>query len=67
MYSYVPADDGGGKLNLIAVGRLQSPRVRELSVAVDRYPVGLLDGTQAGGYPGLADGDGLAVLPAVGT
>ena len=28
--------------------------------------VGAFDGAQAGGYPGFADGDGLAVLPAVG-
>ena len=35
-------------------------------VAFDRHPVGLFDGAQAGGYPGLAGGDGLAVAAAVG-
>ena len=35
-------------------------------VALVRCPVGLLDGPQPGGDPGLAGGDGLAVAPAVG-
>ena len=35
-------------------------------VALDRRAVGLFDGAEAGGYPGLAGGDGLAVLSAVG-
>ena len=39
---------------------------RERGVALDRCPVGLLDGSQPGGYPGLAGGDGLAVAAAVG-
>ena len=35
-------------------------------VALDCYAVGVFDGSQAGGYPGLAGGDGLAVAAAVG-
>ena len=38
----------------------------ELGVAVDGRAVGLFDGAEAGGYPGLAGGDGLAVAAAVG-
>src|ERR1035441_3565470 len=41
-------------------------RWRGYGVAFDRDPVGVLDGAQAGGHPGLAGGDGLAVAPAVG-
>src|SRR5712691_7009079 len=41
-------------------GRFERP------VALVRDPVGALDGAQAGGYAGLAGGDGLAVAPAVG-
>jgi predicted transposase YbfD/YdcC len=36
------------------------------SVAFDGHTVGLFDGAEAGGYPGLAGGDGLAVASAVG-
>ncbi len=43
-----------------------SRRRAEQRVAVDRRPVGLFDGAEAGGYPGLAGGDGLAVAAAVG-
>src|SRR6516225_1371470 len=39
---------------------------RERFVALDRRPVGVLDGPQPGGDPRLAGGDGLAVAPAVG-
>ena len=35
-------------------------------VAVDRCPIGVFHGAQVGGYPGLAGGDGLAVLSTVG-
>jgi hypothetical protein len=35
-------------------------------VAFDGHAVGALDGAEAGGYPGFAGGDGLAVLSAVG-
>ena len=35
-------------------------------VAFDGQAVGLLDGAQAGGYPGFTGGDGLAVAAAVG-
>ena len=38
----------------------------EHGVALDGYPVGVLDGAEAGGYPGFAGGDGLAVAAAVG-
>ena len=41
-------------------------RRRIRGVAVDGGAVGLLDGAQPGGDPGLAGGDGLAVAPAVG-
>jgi hypothetical protein len=34
--------------------------------ALDGDAVGLFDGAQAGGYPGFAGGDGLAVASAVG-
>ena len=34
--------------------------------ALDGDAVGLFDGAQAGGYPGFAGGDGLAVAAAVG-
>ena len=37
-----------------------------IGVAFDGHAVGLLDGAQAGGYPGFAGGDGLAVAAAVG-
>jgi hypothetical protein len=37
------------------------------STALDHRPVGLLDGSEPGGDPGLAGGDGLAVAPTVGT
>jgi hypothetical protein len=36
------------------------------AVALVRDAVGAFDGAQAGGYPGLAGGDGLAVASAVG-
>ena len=39
---------------------------RERFVALDRRPVGVLDGPQPSGDPCLAGGDGLAVAPAVG-
>ena len=39
---------------------------REYRVAFDGHAVGVLDGAQAGGYPGFAGGDGLAVAAAVG-
>ena len=39
---------------------------RERGVAFDGHAVGVFDGAQAGGYPGLAGGDGLAVAAAVG-
>jgi hypothetical protein len=39
----------------------------EYDVAFDGHAVGLFDGAQAGGYPGLAGRDGLAVTLAVGT
>ena len=35
-------------------------------VAFDGHAVGVLDGAEPGGYPGLAGGDGLAVAAAVG-
>ena len=38
----------------------------ERGVALGRGPVGLLDGAEPGGDPGLAGGDGLAVAAAVG-
>ena len=38
----------------------------EHDVPLDRHAVGLLDGAETGGYPGLAGGDGLAVASAVG-
>ena len=38
----------------------------EHSVAFDGHAVGVLDGAEAGGYPGFAGGDGLAVAAAVG-
>ena len=38
----------------------------EHGVAFDGHAVGVLDGAQAGGYPGFAGGDGLAVAAAVG-
>ena len=38
----------------------------EHGAALVRDPVGALDRAQAGGYPGLAGGDGLAVASAVG-
>ena len=38
----------------------------EHGVALDGHAVGVLDGAQAGGYPGFAGGDGLAVAAAVG-
>ena len=44
-------------------GRL---RHREYGVVFDSCAVGVLDGAQAGGYPGFAGGDGLAVAAAVG-
>ena len=44
-------------------GGLRRP---ERDVALGRGPVGLLDGAQPGGDPGLAGGDGLAVASAVG-
>ena len=43
-----------------------SRRRAEQRVAVDRHPVGVLDGAQPGGYPRFAGGDGLAVAAAVG-
>ena len=39
---------------------------REPFVAIERCPVGQLDGPQSDGDPGLAGGNGLAVAPAVG-
>ena len=44
-------------------GGLRRP---ERGVAFDGHAVGVLDGAEAGGYPGLAGGDGLAVASAVG-
>ena len=44
-------------------GGLRRP---ERDVAFDGHAVGVLDGAQAGGYPGFAGGDGLAVAAAVG-
>ena len=41
-------------------------RRAEYGVAVDGHAVGVLDGAETGGYPGLAGGDGLAVAAAVG-
>ncbi len=41
-------------------------RQRVCGVAVDGGAVGLLDGSQPGGDPGFAGGDGLAVAAAVG-
>ena len=38
----------------------------EYDVALDRYAVGAFDGSEAGGDPGFAGGDGLAVAAAVG-
>jgi hypothetical protein len=38
----------------------------EHGIAFVCHPVGTFDGPQAGGYPGLAGGDGLAVAPAIG-
>jgi len=38
----------------------------DYGIAVDRRPVGLFHGSQPGGDPGFAGGDGLAVAPAVG-
>jgi hypothetical protein len=38
----------------------------ECGVTLDRDTVGVLDGAEAGGYAGLAGGDGLAVALAVG-
>ena len=38
----------------------------ERGVAFDGHAVGVFDGAEAGGYPGFAGGDGLAVAPAVG-
>ena len=35
-------------------------------VAFDGHAVGVLRGAQAGGYPGFAGGDGLAVAAAIG-
>ena len=35
-------------------------------VALYGHPIGVFDGAQAGGYPGFARGDGLAVALAVG-
>ncbi len=39
---------------------------RDYGVALYDQAVGALDGAEAGGYPGLAGGDGLAVAAAVG-
>ena len=44
-------------------GGLRRP---EHGVAFDGHAVGLFDGAEAGGYPGFAGGDGLAVAAAVG-
>lgn len=38
----------------------------ECGGGLDGYAIGLFDGAQAGGYPRLAGGDGLAVAPAAG-
>jgi hypothetical protein len=38
----------------------------EYGIAFDGHAVGVLDGAETGGYSGLAGGDGLAVLSAVG-
>ena len=38
----------------------------ECDIAFDGHPIRPLDGAEAGGYPGLAGGDGLAVAAAVG-
>ena len=41
-------------------------RLSKADVALDGHAVGLFDGAQAGGDPGFAGGDGLAVAAAVG-
>ena len=38
----------------------------EGDVTLDGHAVGVLNGAETGGYPGLAGGDGLAVTAAVG-